>query len=216
MIRSFGLAKFLSALSVLAACALPAAANAQLTYNVWIDTSSLVGSPDGPFSIDFQLNDGSGLSDGNNWATLSNFQFGGGGALDSATLLGGATGDLGSGVTLTDSSPFNEFYQTFTAGASLSFDLTLTTNADSGDTPDVFTFSLLDGSLFNLPTKSPGTDTFFQVVLDGTNPVIATYASANDAITAPTVSPVPEPATYGLWAGVVLVLAAAARRLRFI
>ncbi len=58
---------------------LPRAARADAIYNVSLDTSSLIGNAAGPFSLDFQFNDGSGTNDGNNTVTLTNFAFGGGG-----------------------------------------------------------------------------------------------------------------------------------------
>src|ERR1039457_3323603 len=74
--------------------------HAQMSYRVTIDTHSLVANPAGPFSLDFQLNDGSGFGDSNNWATISNIQFGGGSAFGSAATTGNATGSLTSTVTL--------------------------------------------------------------------------------------------------------------------
>ena len=211
MISHFTSTKLLRALGVLAAFALSAAANAApLNFNVWIDTSSLVGNPAGPFSLDFQLNDGSTLGDGNNWASLTNFQFGGGAALGSATTFGGASGDLLSGVILNDSDTLlNEFYQTFTAGSWLSFNLSLTTNVDAGDTPDLFSFAILDVNLMNLATQSLNQDAFLQVTLDGAAPTIATFASADQSIGAPSV---PDTLNCGIWVGGLVALGAIVRR----
>src|SRR5690349_14032044 len=119
-----------------------------------MSTSPLVGNPAGPFSLDFQLNDGSAAGDGNNTAVLSGFFFGSGASLGSASVAGGASGDLGSSVTLTDSGFLNEFTQGFTPGATLQFLLNLSTNVDAGDTPDQFSFAILDSSGAQLPTLS--------------------------------------------------------------
>lgn len=135
-------------------------ANAAI-YHVEIDTAALnlsSNSANGPFSLDVQLNDGHGTGDGNNSVTLSNFTFGGGSLISGATLLGGASGDLGSTVSLTDSSAFNEFFQAFNAGTSLGFDVSLTGNPDAGLTPDAFAVAILDNNLLNIPTTSPFAD----------------------------------------------------------
>src|SRR5918912_3642632 len=70
--------------------------NGSIIYSVSIDTSSLINHPAGPFSLSFQLNDGSGTGDLNNKAVISNFQFGGGGAAGTPTVIGDASGDLSS------------------------------------------------------------------------------------------------------------------------
>jgi hypothetical protein len=142
------------------------AAHAAL-YHVSVNTSALTtpaNSGNGPFSIDFQLNSGGTL--GNNTAVISSFIFNGGGApFGPANLLGGASGSLSGSITLTDSNPFNEFYQEFTPGASFEFDLNLTENVDAGGIPDSFSFAILDGSGFNIPTTGFG-DSLFQVDLN--------------------------------------------------
>jgi hypothetical protein len=120
-------------------------------------------------------------------------------------------GDLTSGITITDSEFFNEFYQEFTPGDLLTFNLAITTNVEP--TPDHFSFAILDNGLWELPTLSPfGTaliEIDIKINLDSPTPVVQTYASdssvapfgGRDPITmaAPTVtSPVPEPATLAL------------------
>jgi hypothetical protein len=187
--------------------------HAQMAYQVWVDTHSLIANPAAPFSLDFQLNDGSGFGDSNNSATISNIQFGGGSAFGSATTTGNAMGSLSSSVALTDTDPrLNEFYQGFTPGSWLSFKVTLSTHVDSGVTPDVFSFSILDSNLFNLPTTSFGTDTFLEVNIDSATPTIATFASAEGSIAAPFATAVPEASTYGVWAGGLALMAAIVRR----
>src|SRR5260370_28684447 len=95
---------------------------AGVVYDVSLNTSPLIGHAAGPFSLGFQLNDGSGAGDANNTAILSAFQFGvGGSALGTPVLAGGATGSLASGVTITDSSFFNAFSQQFNPGSLLQF-----------------------------------------------------------------------------------------------
>jgi hypothetical protein len=179
---------------------------ATIEYYVDVNTASLVGNSSGPFSLDFQLNDGSGLGDANNTATINNFSFGSGNASGTPNLAGGASGDLSSAVNLTDGAPFNEFYQTFNAGNTLAFDVTLTLNSDAGQTPDSFAFAILDNNLYNLPTTGVG-DTFLMVNL-GPTPSVTTGLSTSPAVTV-SVAAVPEPGSlawvslglmvFGLW-----------------
>jgi hypothetical protein len=134
------------------------AAAAPFTFQVVVNTTPLVGNAAGPFALDFQLNDGSGLSDGNNTATISGFSFTGAGAGPTGlpSSVGGATGSLSSTVSLTDSGFLNEFFQGFTAGNSLRFLVTWTSNVDAGPAPDAFSFAILDRNLLNIATTGLG------------------------------------------------------------
>lgn len=197
-------------------------------YNISMSTSPVNGHPAGPFSLEFQFNDGSGAGDANNTAILSNFLFNGGSAVGSPTLTGGATGNLASGLTLTDSSFFNQFIQTFTPGSTLSFMLSLTTNLDGGGTPDEFTFAILDNTGTEIPTSNPNFfDVFVQIDIDSLSPSVGTFAT--DANRSPTagglpidiaapaaisVSSVPEPTTFSLLAGVLGIMLAVRHRKR--
>ncbi len=81
-----------SLLLISAFCALCQEATAGTIYDVTLDTTQLVGSAVGPFSIFFEFTDGSGVGDANNTVTMSNFNFGGGSALGNAVVFGGASG----------------------------------------------------------------------------------------------------------------------------
>lgn len=213
----------LSAMLLTAAALTPARADD--IFTVTLNTAALAvapGSSAGPFELAFQLTDGAGLGDANNTATLSDFQFGAGGSAGvcpaACTAFGGAIGNAGSSLVLTDNSFFNALLQGFTPGSSLSFQVDLTTNADAGGTPDLFAFSLLDGSGFSIPTLDPsGGDTLVSVTLDSANPVVFSFGSdssrltgagialslASPVIGAPASSSVPEPNSL-LWIGVGL------------
>jgi hypothetical protein len=121
-----------------------------------IDTASLEGNPNAPFTLDFQFTDGSATGDGNNTVTLDNFNLSGGSlTLDSASVVGGVTVDNSPlGIEITDSSFFNDIQFTFVPGPTLTFNLTTTSNADAG-TPDEFVLALLDSGLNDIPTTNP-------------------------------------------------------------
>ncbi|HLK68297.1 MAG TPA: hypothetical protein VKU19_32915 [Bryobacteraceae bacterium] len=196
---------------------------------VSLDTSGLIGHPAGPFSLDFQLTDGSGTGDANNTFTLTDFLFDSGGASGLPSLTGGATGDTSTGVTLTDSSFLSEFTQAFVPGASLSFTLQFTTNVDGGGTPDEFAFEILDSTGTALPSTSFATlgfDSQLVMDIDSSNPTIQLFATDNTispagggdpiSLDAPVTSagpggppnPTPEPGTASLiGAGIALTCA---------
>jgi hypothetical protein len=131
-------------------------------------------------SLAFQLGGGSEL--GNNTAVLSNFIFGTGGAAGGTPfVLGGASGDLTSGVTITDSDFANIFIEGFTYGDILQFDLFLTTNVDAGGTPDSFIWSILDTTLSPIPTTSTSAlEPLLAIDLDSANPIVFTFSAAGE------------------------------------
>lgn len=171
--------------ALLAALTATVLVRANSSFNVYVDTSALAGNSAGPFSLDFQLNDGSAIGDGNNTVTLGDFKFGGGSAVGGATTSGGAGGDLASGISITDSDwTLNEFYQGFLPGSWLTFNLSLSTNFDLGGTPDIFSVAILDGNLMNLATQSFGSDNFLEINIDSLTPSVATFASADGLVSA--------------------------------
>jgi MYXO-CTERM domain-containing protein len=204
--------RYLKLLSIGAILAAAASLHADMTYHVSLDTAGLQGSPSAPFSLDFQLFDGTGLGNANTTVSLWNFNFGGGSAGATTFDAGGVSGDLGSKITLTDSSFYNEFFQDFTPGSTLQFDVQIDSSWQSGGTPDEFSFAILDNNLFNLPTNALATDTFANVETDGTNFTVLTASSLDGTVPAPTVTPVPEASTYGLFGAALLGLAALKRR----
>jgi len=178
---------------------------AGVIYSISINTAPLIGHPAAPFALEFQLNDGKGTGDANNTAMLTGFSFGGGGPSGSPTLTGGATGNATSGITLTDSSFYNELVQGFTPGSILTFQLSLTTNVDTGGTPDQFSFAFLDKTATEIPTLASFVDVFVQIDITSANPTVQTFASDMSRgpagggspinIAAPVVALVPEPTT---------------------
>jgi hypothetical protein len=198
-------------------------ASADEIFTVTLNTTPLATAPGtsaGPFSLAFQLVDGS--QPNNNTATISGFTYGVGGsagsgcpaALPSCTF-GGASGDISSSVSLNDSSAFNALIETFTPGNGLSFQVDLTTNVDSGWTPDAFAFSILDSGGGSIPTQDPsGADTLLTINIDSANPTILAYGTdpsrntlggtgpsiTMDAPVSGPTTPTPEPSSLSLLA----------------
>lgn len=214
-------------LTALAICfLLSTAAQATAIYTVTMDTSALAGHPAGPFYLEFQLIDGDGTGDGNNTVVLNNFLFGtGGGALPGPFTIGSVTGDFSAGITLSDSEFFNLYEQGFTPGDWLSFTVWTTLNADSGPTPDQFSFAILDNTESQLPTAG-----FFDVFLyHDLNPGSVPQVFASDpnrdpigggtgiTMDAPTVQDIPEPCTWTMLLAGLPIFAALRRfaRIRF-
>jgi hypothetical protein len=158
--------KFLALLLGLVAALAPTASRADV-FDVTLDTSKLVSGTygSGPdYSLYFGLTQGDPAQ--SNTVAISSFNFGTGGApLGLPTLGSGATGDLGTSVTLDNSATFlADFFQAFKAGDLLTFTLNLTTNY-AGSTPDNFFFAILDSSLSPIPTADTGSNTQFSVDL---------------------------------------------------
>ena len=138
------------------ACALSLASvhAANQEYLVTVDTGTLLSTGNAPFYLDFQLNYG-GAGIGNS-ATISNFNFGGGSVSGAPTVSGTAAGSIASAVTLSDNSTngFNELFQGFAPGSTLSFNVTVSNNPP-GLVPDALEFAILDKSTGQIPTTQP-------------------------------------------------------------
>jgi len=111
-----------------------AEAQASNDFHVTLNTQDLAGHAGDPFSVYYNLTNGSGADNGAT-VTLDHFNFGTGGS-----WVGPAS------ITLTEQTNIfdNSFFQTFTAGDMLSFDVHLFSNSDDSP-PDVFSFACEQG-----------------------------------------------------------------------
>jgi hypothetical protein len=182
-----------------------------VTQEFNVNTSGLVGL--GQFTLFFQLVDGSDAGNSDNTVSLTNFNFDGGSATAGTVMdFGGGSGDLSSGVTLTNSNALLNFVaQSFTPGPDLMFLATFTNNLNS-PFPDVFTTSLIDPNGNGVPTLDPtGNDTLITITLtgatqpgpDGNAPPVATFGTdpSQTSYVVPAASVVPEPASLMLMLG---------------
>lgn len=152
-------------------------AHAGSTFTVTVDTTPLVGI--GPFTLDIQFIDGTGLPGdlNNNTITLGNFSFGGGSAVGGGTAVGGASGSLPAGITLHDTSFFNEYLQDFQPGTLLKFDVSVTNVFNPSGIPDLFTVAILDSSGIELPTTGFANE-FVAISLEGGAAPVVTAAGS--------------------------------------
>jgi len=157
-------------------------------YNVSVPTDVLnANSVNGPFSMLFELTDGSGTGDGNNTVTMTNFSAG---PSDPVTLTD-------NGLLVYD---IEGFTPAASPGSTLSFDLSTTNNSDTGGTPDEFSFYLLDGNYVTLPTTDEANSSLFTVDLGGFTPSVTTFETQDnyagiDPIVTPLVA-TPEPQSW--------------------
>ena len=165
------------AVVALIACAI--SGRAQVSYLVSLNTTPLVGHPAGPFSLGFQLADGSGTGDGDNIAVLSNFNFGtGGSSSGSPQAVGGVSGSLETSVVMVNSQLVNLFSEGFTAGDTLTFSVTLTTNVETGGIPDGLIFYILDNTGTPIPSQQgPPLNELLAIYLASANPSVQTFAT---------------------------------------
>jgi hypothetical protein len=169
-----------------------------------LNTTPLESSGTGPFTIDFQFDSGNG-GDSTNTVTLSDFAFGGG-SID--TTPSSSTGDVNAvsspfSVTLsTDTSFYNDIEFGFTPGATLSFDVSSTSNVDP-TAPDAFTFAIYDNTGYEIPTTSPY-DAFFELDLPTTGSGITAIESASSGYSVDIAAPTYQSGTSGGGGGSVV------------
>ena len=188
-------------------------ASADVIYEITVDTLSISGTPG---SLDFQFNPGPLVTQA---ASLQILNFTSDGTLTACALniqgfcpTGDATGTLPGTVTFDNGTPFNDYFDGFTYGNSLSFDVRL--YGPAINTPDgtstsgsTFAFSMFSDAAGTMPTLTTDlTDGFaatIDVNLDGTTTV--TNFSSVTSIGTP--GAVPEPPTFavtGILLGLIL------------
>jgi hypothetical protein len=177
-----------------------------ITYDFTVDTASVSGDAG---SLDFQFNPGPFVTQS---ASLQILNFASNGTLaGSPTLTGDVSGALSGPLTFDNGTGFNDYFEDFTFGSTISFQVSLFGPALSS--PDgtstsgsAFGFSIFSDSAGTIPilTSDPnGIASMISVNLDGTTTL--TTSSAQTTV-APAESTVPEPSTLGLLAAMLVVL----------
>jgi hypothetical protein len=179
----------------------PKSASASIIYSVIVDTSSVSGTAG---FLDFQFNPGNVTTQAGT-AQILNFTSVGGTLVfnvNSPQIAGNVSGTLPGGVTIQDSSAFDDYFQQFTYGASFSFLLML--SGPELDSPNgtstagsLFGISLFDGSQnVILTNQGSGLAGSVDVNLDGSTTTHAfPTASSGPSVVSFQVQTIPEPAS---------------------
>lgn len=181
---------------VLLFLAVPASAS-PITYLVTVNTSSISGTAG---SFDLQFNPGPLLSQA---ASLQILSFAGDGTLAGAPIVtGDVNGILPATLNFDNGTGFNDYFQNFTFGTNILFDVSLYGPALSS--PDgvstsgsTFAFSMFSDAGGTVPVLTTNTVEGFafkvDVNLDGST-TVSNFSAQTDVAPA-TTTPVPEPAT---------------------
>ncbi len=197
------------ALSAVALAALAPAAHAQLTYEEYVNVAPLEAGANGPYSLDFQLIQGS--DNVSNSVTLSNFVITGGNFTGVSYTAGNESGGVASSVVLSSTAGVpvsfgdNEFAESFSAGTSLiQFKVTETNNAETvaegSPIADQFNIAVLDTNLNNIETTDSLGNTLFEDPMTGSRSPgqFLEFESNGDDGNPAGVTAVPEPGTYAM------------------
>jgi hypothetical protein len=134
-------------------------------YDITVDTSTIAGTSG---SLDFNFNPGPLVSQP---ASLQILNFTGGTPLSTPVDTGDVTGILPATLTFDNGSPFNDYFQTYTFGSSLSFQVSLfgpaLTAPDGMSTSgSSFAFSMFSDAAGTKPVLTSDTSDGFAVKVD--------------------------------------------------
>lgn len=206
MLKRFSFIALLSLGFASAAWADPA-----LMVPVTINTSSIAGTNG---SLDFNFNPGPLTSQS---ASLEITGFTGGTLDGTPFLTGDATGGpLPGSVVFSNGSAFNDYFQDFTFGSTLSFELLLSgpavTSPDGTSTSgSTFAFSMYSDSMGTIPTLTTDLNDGFAVTVDINTDGSVSSTDYSSQATVGAAQAVPEPASFLLLGPVFAVILVAFR-----
>jgi len=146
--------------------------HASFSYTVTVNTDSLAGTVG---SLDFQFNPSSGPL--TSMAKIANLR--GGALIGEPDLFGAVDGLLPSNITITASSPYNDYFQQFKYGSSIIFDLSL-----DGSPGGSFFFSMFSDAVGTIPALTSDPNGFSLIVDSNKNETTISKPSEQTSITA--------------------------------
>src|SRR5271167_1869180 len=182
-------------------CFASMASAAPITYDVTVDSSSISGTAG---SFDFNFNPGPLVTQA---ASLQILSFASDGALaGSPTLTGDVAGALPATLTFDNGTAFNDYFEGFTFGSTLSFQISLfgpaLSSPDGTSTSGSrFAFSMFSDAAGTIPALTTDTIDGFaftvDVNLDGTT-TVTDLSSQTEVGLAATATTIPEPSGLAL------------------
>jgi hypothetical protein len=180
-------------------CSASIASAAPITYDVAVDSSSISGTAG---ALDFQFNPGPLVTQA---ASLQILNFTSNGALaGNSVLTGDVAGTLPGMLNFNNGTAFNDYFEGFTYGSTLSFQVSLDgpalTSPDGvSSSGSTFAFSMFSDAAGTIPIFTTNTTEGFAFIidvnLDGTTTV--TNFSAQTTVV-PITGAIPEPSTLAL------------------
>jgi hypothetical protein len=194
-------------LAVLFLCTVGGASSEPVTSNMTVDTSSINGTVG---SLDFQFNPGALSSQS---ASLQVLAFTSDGTLaGSPQLTGDVSGLLPGTLTLDNGTGFNDYFEGFAFGNTISFDVSLYGPALSppngvSSSGSTFAFSMFSDSAGTVPALTTDTTdgfaTTLNVNLDGTT-TVSDFSAETSVV--PEVQAIPEPSSLGFLISLMLAV----------